>query len=152
MVIFRKIVVGFLIFWLTLPLPLFVPETAEEELTERQNVSVLFKKQKTQNSGAVFLNKININTKSIESMEPPLLIGGVIFDELLKINQYFQLGLFYFWQGLIKPTRQILWQMTNQMQRSLMKKMAGAYPKNKLFVYFDGLSQKIETVLDKQIH
>ncbi len=151
MVIFRKILVGFLIFWLTLPLPLFVPETAEEELTDLQTVSVLLKKQKTQNSGSGFLNKINIHTKSIQSMKPPLLIGGVIFDDLLKIQQYFKTGFFYFWQGLIKPTRQILWQMTNQMQRSLMKKMAGAYPKDKLFVYFDGLSQKIETVLDKQI-
>lgn len=152
MVIFRKIVVGFLIFWLTLPLPLFVPETAEEELTDRQTFSVLLKKQKTQNSGSGFLNKININTKSIQSMKPPRLMGWVMFDDGLKIEQYLKITLFYFWQSWIKPTRQILWQMTSQMQRSLMKKMAGAYPKNKLFVYFDGLSQKIETVLDKQIH
>ena len=72
-----------------------------------------------------------------------------MFDVLLQVEQSLKLTLFYFWQSLIKPTRQILWQMTTQIQRSLMKKMAGgAYPQNRLMLYFEDLSHKIETVLE----
>lgn len=150
MEIFRGMIVGVLIFWLSLPLPLFIsPETSEYELMDRPMVHVLSKKQQTQKSHSGFLSKLKSKAKSIRSMNAPLLFHQVMVDDLIKIEQVLKLSLFYFWQGLIKPTRQLLWQMTTQMQRSLMKKMAGAYPKDRFILYLEDVSHKIETVLDR---
>lgn len=152
--IFREIVIWILIFWLSLPLPLFIaPETAEDELVDRPVVSVLLKKQKEQKAQKDrpgFLSKIQIKAQSIQPIKPLLSIGWVMSDDLLQVEQYLKTTLFYFWQSLIKPTRQLLWQMTTQMQRYLMKKIASGSGNNRIFIgYFEDLSHKIETILDK---
>jgi len=151
MLIFRRIVIAVLILWLTFPLSLVAPDPVEQKPTDSFTVSVLLPKQNTQKFSSIFWQKINGKVNNIQSIKPTLSRQGLGLNDLLKIEQYFQVTLFYFWQGLIKPTRQLLWQMTSKMQRSLMKKMAGGYPKNKFIVYFDNLSYKIESVLDKEV-
>lgn len=148
--IFRGIIIGVLIFWLSLPLSLFIsPETSEYEFMDQPVVHVLSKKQQTQKSHSGFLSKFKSKATIIRSMNAPLLLHQVMVDDLIKIEQVLKLSLFYFWQGLIKPTRQLLWQMTTQMQRLLMKKMARAYPKERFILYVEDVSHKIETVLDQ---
>ena len=149
--VLRRIVIGFLIFWLSLPLSLLtLPENTNNEFIEQSTVCVSLKTEKNQESGGFFSN-VTMKVNSLPSIKTPLLMGQVIFEDVLNIEQLITRTLFYFWQSLIKPSRQILWQMTSHMQRSLMKKMGGAYPKNRLNLYFEYLPHKVETSFEQEI-
>ncbi len=150
--IFRGIIIGFLVLWLTLPLPLFIsPEMVGDEVTDRPTVSVLVNQQKAKSSRGGFWHQLKNQAKSFQGIKPTLLMRRMMFDDLRTIEEYIEVTLFYLWQTLIKPTRQILWQMTSQMQRSLMKSLVGGYSRSKFILSFEDLIHQTEIVLDPEI-
>ncbi|KOR35177.1 MULTISPECIES: hypothetical protein [Planktothricoides] len=150
--IFRGMIVGLLILWLTLPLPLFLsPEMVGDEFTDQPTVSVLLNQQKAKSPRMGFWHQINNKAKIFAWIKPTQLMSRVVFDDLLKTEKYIELALFHLWNSLVKPTRQILWQMTSQMQRSLMKNLAGAYSRSKFVLSFEDLIHQTEIVLDPEI-
>jgi hypothetical protein len=150
--IFRGIIIGFLVLWLTLPLPLFIsPEMVGDEVTDRPTVSVLVNQQKAKSSRGGFWHQLKNQAKSFQGIKPTLLMRRMMFDDLRTIEESIEVTLFYLWQTLIKPTRQILWQMTSQMQRSLMKSLVGGYSRSKFILSFEDLIHQTEIVLDLEI-
>jgi hypothetical protein len=150
--IFREIIIGVLILWLTLPLPLFIsPEMVGDEFTDQPTVSVLLNQQKAKSSRLGFLHQLKNQAKSFQGIKPTLLMPRIMFDDLRTMEKSIEVTLFYLWQTLIKPTRQILWQMTSHMQRSLMKNLFGGYSRSKFIISFEDLIHPTEIVLDPEI-
>lgn len=150
--IFRGIIIGFLVLWLTLPMPLFLsPEMVGDEFTDQSTVNVLLNQQKAKSSRLGFWHQLKNQAKSFQGIKPTLLMRRIMFEDLRTIEKSIEVTLFYLWQTLIKPTRQILWQMTSQMQRSLMKNLAGAYSRSKFVLSFEDLIHQNEIVLDPEI-
>lgn len=150
--IFRGIIIGFLVLWLTLPMPLFFsPEMVGDGFKEQPMVNVLLHQQKAKSSILGFWHQLKKQSKSFQGIKPTLLMRRIMFDDLGSIKESIEVTLFYFWQTLIKPTRQILWQMTSQMQRFLIKNLGWGYYRNKFILSFEDLIYPMEIVLDPEI-
>ncbi len=150
--IFRGILIGFLVLWLSLPMPLLIsPEMVRDEVTDRATMSVLLNQQQRKPYLLRLWHQLKSKSQGFPGIKPTLLMGRIVFDDWRKTKASIEGTLFYLWQTLIKPTRQILWQMTSQMQRFLIKNIAAGYSRAKFLVCFEDLIYRNEIVLDPAI-